>query len=333
MKIMLIGGAGFVGRNIMWQQPNHDFVVVDNLQSYHMGVKPADVPDVEFLQKSCGEITNQDLKNVDVMVHLASKQDYTIDYGNYIDNNCTQVARLFELDLSNLSQFVVFSSQTTYGDTTVPYIVGQHRHPIEQYGISKLFQEELCRLLCPVPLKVIIPCVVIGKGQSGSNLYSGVVRNTIARVAAGLPPMIYSDGEQIRDFVDVEDVARYVLSVVDNPDQYPNSINATSSETPQRVIEVVRRIQEYMGDTTEPIIGRYTRANDKERCYSKCSINGLFGPAMTGKAIENHVDSLLSSTLPSADKILALDEENERNGVIKRRTHAQQEQGSNLTLQ
>ena len=59
---------------------------------------------------------------------------------------------------------------------------------------------------------------VQGSRNSFYNAYSGIARRFVLRIRAGLPPICYEDGQQLRDYVNVRDVARANLLVLESPD-------------------------------------------------------------------------------------------------------------------
>lgn len=329
MKFTLIGGAGFIGRNTAGylMDHGHEVVVIDSLQDYHEGRRPVDLECDDLIVRRCGDIRAADVDGSDVVVHLASKTDYWPRYGEYIRNNCSELARFFEHRFE-AGCFVLVSSQTVYGNAETPYRVEEcNLQPVEHYGLSKLLQERICELLCPIPLFVIRPVIVLGPGQNGRNLYAGVVKNTVARLARGMRPMIYCTGEQRRSFVSVYDVAKYVELVGTEPDRCTRCTNGVSSEGPLTINDLVARIQQIMETDIEPVRNEFVRKNDLPDCTSVCERPDLFGPAATGPALVEYVESLLASELPTAEEIEGMDRLNERLGVIKRNDL---DRGSNL---
>lgn len=82
--------------------------------------------------------------------------------------------------------------------------------PSSVYGLSKLAQEEIGRLVGPrhgIETVVLRYGVVLGGDQPFQNAYSGALRIFALRLALGRPIVLFEDGNQLRDFVDVEDVA------------------------------------------------------------------------------------------------------------------------------
>jgi UDP-glucose 4-epimerase len=255
-----------------------------------------------------------------MVVHLASITDYMPGWGEYIRNNAGELADFLERCGSVVKKFFLFSSQSVYGAMPKPYRVSDAKlKPVNHYGVSKYLQEEVAQAFVQGKLFIVRPAVVIGPGQCGRSLYAGLIKNTVARVKAGLPPMIYGDGSRRHGFVSVHSLSRYVYYALTGT-RLPAVMNATSSEGPISVLEVVRRIQEIMESYIEPIVGQFKRTADKNGDdYAYCDNPGLFPPAINGPVLREHVESLVAQDLPSREEILALDIEQERQGVIQRR--------------
>ena len=92
-------------------------------------------------------------------------------------------------------------------------------NPHNQYAISKYSQELYALTLgkrFDIPTVVLRYGITQGPRQSFSNAYSGILRIFTTRLLNGLPLVIYEDGQQLRDYVDVRDVAQANLLVLEN---------------------------------------------------------------------------------------------------------------------
>jgi UDP-glucose 4-epimerase len=325
MKYTLIGGAGFIGQNVAkhLKESGHEVTVIDDLSSFggkdFKRQRRESLVCDRFIEKSCGEVEHDDFAYTDVLVHLASKTDYHPYYGEYIRNNCAELASLMEQPMNDVGRFILISSQTVYGKAPLPYSVTEtHLQPTEHYGLSKLVQEQIVRVLSrEVPYAIIRPVIVLGPGQNGQSLYAGLIKNTVARLKAGMRPMIYGDGEQLRCFVSVHDIARLLARA----EEIPGLVNATSREGAKSVNWVVARIQEIMGTHEEPLVNEYVRKVDlmQKDCVSAYNFPDdapIFGAAAAGEVLEEHVKDLLKHELPYRGQIEALDRHNEEEGVI-----------------
>ena len=89
--------------------------------------------------------------------------------------------------------------------------------PTSAYGLSKLAQEDLLKLIADrnaMEWVILRYAAVQGGAQPFQNAYYGALRIFALRLAHGQPPVLLEDGNQLRDFIDVEDVARANLAAI-----------------------------------------------------------------------------------------------------------------------
>ena len=125
MKILVTGGAGFIGSHTCDRllELGHDVVVLDALtQPVHRNGRPAYLsPGVDFYQ---GDIRNRDLltnllRRVDAVYHFAAYQDYLPDFSRFTDVNVVSTALLYEIIVAerlDIARVVVASSQSAMGE-------------------------------------------------------------------------------------------------------------------------------------------------------------------------------------------------------------------------
>ena len=125
MKILVTGGAGFVGSHTCDRllALGHDVVILDALTPpVHRGGRPAYLSrEVDFYQ---GDVRNRDLvtnllRRVDAVYHLAAYQDYLPDFSRFSDVNVVSTALIYEIIVTErfeLARVVVASSQAAMGE-------------------------------------------------------------------------------------------------------------------------------------------------------------------------------------------------------------------------
>jgi len=131
MKILVTGGAGFIGSHTCDRLlvDGHDVIVLDALTApVHRGAPPAYLsPEIEFYE---GDVRNRELmknllRRVDAVYHLAAHQDYLPDFSRFFDVNVVSTAMLYELIVAerlDMTRVIVASSQAAMGE-------GLHRCP------------------------------------------------------------------------------------------------------------------------------------------------------------------------------------------------------------
>jgi UDP-glucose 4-epimerase len=227
-RVLVTGGAGFIGSHLVDRLVSSDrqVRVIDNLStgklaniSQHLGkgavdfVK-GDIKDFE-LAKKC-------VSDVDAVVHLAAiiSVPFSVKHpeATYETNVAGTLNLLNACAEAGVSKFVFVSSCAVYGEPEYLPVDELHpTNPISPYAESKLLGERHCldfhkrRLLQSVVLRLFN---VYGPRQ-GVNDYSGVITKFIDRSKRKMPLIIYGDGSQTRDFVNVHDVVEAVLKALE----------------------------------------------------------------------------------------------------------------------
>ncbi|AEI62038.1 NDP-sugar oxidoreductase UDP-glucose 4-epimerase [Corallococcus macrosporus] len=143
------------------------------------------------------------------------------------------------------------------------------------YALSKFDQERLCLILgraYDIPTVALRFFNVYGPRQALSNPYTGVLAIFGARLLNGSPPLVFEDGLQQRDFVNVRDVARACALALDAEGAVSRVINVGSGRA-ITVREVARALAEVMGrpGLRPAVTGRY-RMGDIRHCFADISL-------------------------------------------------------------
>jgi dTDP-L-rhamnose 4-epimerase len=139
------------------------------------------------------------------------------------------------------------------------------------YALNKYDQERMCMLAgraYNIPVCALRFFNVFGSRQALSNPYTGVLAIFASRILNDLPPVIYEDGKQIRDFVHVRDVARACRLAIENPYAEGEVFNVGSGKG-HTILEVANKLAKVMGKPSiQPqITGKY-RMGDIRHCYA-----------------------------------------------------------------
>jgi UDP-glucose 4-epimerase len=218
MKTLVTGGAGFIGSNVvrLLLEEGHDVTVLDDLLSgYRCNLVP--FPQVRFLEGDVRDpdIVAQAMEGVEAVFHLAASVGNTRSIEYPIQDsevNVLGTLRVLEAARHGGVRKVVFSSSAgIFGELKALPI--REDHPVEPdspYGASKLAAEKLCLAYARLyPLECV--CLryfnVYGVNQR-YDAYGNAIPIFAHRMIHEEPVMIFGDGEQTRDFVNVRDVAR-----------------------------------------------------------------------------------------------------------------------------
>lgn len=146
-------------------------------------------------------------------------------------------------------------------------------HPHTAYGISKYAIELLAFNLgrrYGIASAAMRYTYVQGPRNSFYNAYSGIARRFGLRIRAGLPPVCYEDGQQLRDYVNVYDVARANVLVLESPEADGLSFNVGGGRA-VTVVEFARIMLEASGSSMEPQIPGEFRLGDTRHTVSDIS--------------------------------------------------------------
>ena len=148
-------------------------------------------------------------------------------------------------------------------------------NPHNQYAMSKYTQEIIALNLgrrYNIPTVCLRYSITQGSRQSFFNAYSGVLRSFVVRLLNNERPVIYEDGEQLRDYVWVGDVARANLLVLeDNRADFEVFNVGGGKKNTITVLEYANLLTEKLGKTIEPDISGKFRFGDTRHITSDLS--------------------------------------------------------------
>jgi dTDP-L-rhamnose 4-epimerase len=141
------------------------------------------------------------------------------------------------------------------------------------YALSKKDQEEMVLLFgrtYGLPVVALRYFNIYGSRQALSNPYTGVAAIFASRLLNGNPPLVFEDGEQMRDFVSVHDVIQANLLAMQSSRANGHALNIGSG-SPITIRDVARRLANALGRDIDPqVTGKY-RAGDIRHCFADIS--------------------------------------------------------------
>ncbi len=145
------------------------------------------------------------------------------------------------------------------------------RDPTSIYAMSKRDQEDMALLVGKtygIPTVALRYFNVQGAGQSLSNPYTGVASIFLSRIRAGKPPIVYEDGLQSRDFVNVADVVNANVLAMESQAMNYGRFNVGTG-IPTSIISLARMMIDECGVDLDPHISGDYRKGDIRHCYAK----------------------------------------------------------------
>ncbi len=138
------------------------------------------------------------------------------------------------------------------------------------YALSKRDQEELCLIYgrtYGLPVTALRFFNIYGTRQALSNPYTGVAAIFASRLINNQAPLVFEDGEQMRDFVSVHDIVRANLLAMDRPESDGKVINVGCGQ-PITIRRVAELLSSALGKNIAPVITQKYRAGDIRHCYA-----------------------------------------------------------------
>jgi len=220
LKVLVTGGAGFIGSNLCERlvQEDYEVICLDNFitgkrenikglfDKENFSLIEGDIRDYE----TCLKATN----GIDIVLHEAALGSVPRSIENpLLTHQCNVDGFVNMLNASrenNVGRFIYASSSSVYGDSEVlPRVEDKIGNPLSPYAVTKLTNELYANNFARVyGMKVIgfRYFNVFGKNQDPDSPYAAVIPRFIKALLNGQSPVIYGDGETTRDFCYVDNV-------------------------------------------------------------------------------------------------------------------------------
>ena len=198
-KILVTGGAGFIGSNLLQSLSKLNYTLV-SLDNYSTGKRDNEFKGVQYIDN---DITNIDniINDYDFCFHLAAQSRVQPSFKNPEESlrvNVLGTSKLLEWSRINNTKIIYAGSSS------------RHHSPSDSpYAMTKYLGEEICKLYrksFKVNVQIARFYNVYGPGENIDKIYGNVIGIWRAMILKGEPLPIVGDGKQKRDFIHVEDI-------------------------------------------------------------------------------------------------------------------------------
>jgi len=247
-KLLIVGGTGFIGRNVAREAISRGLQVTIISKSDYSPDKR--LKGVEYISV---DITNEKI----LLSKLKDKPfDYVLNVGGYVNhaNYFNDGDKVFKvhfngtknlvncINKSGLKSFVQIGSSDEYGKNSAPQNENQRELPISSYSFAKTAVTHFLQMLYRTegfPVVILRPFLVYGPGQDKNRFIPQIVRGCLNN--NNFP---VSSGAQLRDFCYISDIVNAIFASVGNKNTYGEVVNIASGRAAsiKSVVIMVRDI-------------------------------------------------------------------------------------------
>lgn len=258
--LLLCGGFGFVGKNLVLQLKDHYHLVVLDKNIDHDFVKS--IEGIDYL--ACDFTDKKQLKEIIVktqpvyIINLISIVTAERDLGLFDDLLKTNLKVLLNLydackELDSLEFFLQFGSGEEYGDIPSPYRETDREQPGSPYALAKQLTTNTATMLYRnyhFPIAVVRPGNLYGRFQSDQKFIPYIIKQLIKNETIKTTP-----GEQKRDFISVVDFSKGIEGVLKHHQTFIGEIFNLSTGTSVALKDIILGCKEYLHSTSSIAFG------------------------------------------------------------------------------
>ena len=225
MKILVTGGAGFIGKHLVKYLLDKDntITIFDNFSN-------SEEKSLDHFIKNGVKVVNGDIRNFEeilketeeqeILIHLAAKISVSqsiLNPSETFEVNVDGTKNVLEACKKNyVKKIIIASSAAVYGEGSsgMKLIESAKTNPISPYGKSKLKMEQEIEKNNKIDCVILRFFNIFGIGQTPE--YAGVITKFIEMISSNKPLEIFGDGMQTRDFVSINDVVESIYDAIKN---------------------------------------------------------------------------------------------------------------------
>jgi len=324
MKVLITGGAGFIGSHLSEAllERGDEVYVLDDLST-------GSIDNIEHLKGANGfrytidtvmnePSTAEHVDRVDVVVHLAAAVGVRLIVESpvhTIETNVHGTETVLKLANKKKKRVLLASTSEVYGKSVeFPFredsdlVMGPTTKGRWSYACSKAIDEFLALAYYKekkLPVTVVRLFNTVGPRQTGR--YGMVIPNFVRQALAGAPITVHGDGSQRRCFTDVSDVVRALMGLIDHPGAIGEVFNVGSQQEIS-ILDLAKKVKAKTKSASEIVFVPYEKAYEEgfedmpRRIPDTGKIEKLLGfrPTVSlERILERVIEHLSTSAVPT----------------------------------
>jgi len=282
-KIVVTGGAGFIGSHLVEElYPANEIIILDNLFSGKLeNIEPfLSYKQVSFIHGSVTDLSllSSVFKDVDYVFHQAAITSVPRSVADPLVTNEVNIQGTLNVLLAardnRVKKVIYASSSSVYGgNPSLPQKEELPPNPLSPYAVTKLAGELYCSVFTAV-YDLSTVCLryfnVFGPRQDPDSQYAAVIPIFIKKLMDKEPPVIYGDGEQVRDFTFVKDVVQANILAAVSETTGPVNVGAGKTTSVNKLVEILIKLT---GNQASGIRPRHTAPRPADPRQSQADIS------------------------------------------------------------
>ena len=308
MKVVVTGGAGFVGSNLTRNliSRGHEVIIVDDLST---GLADNVPTGVKFVKSSIldKDLIGKVISKSDVVVHLAARGSVPRSIKNPVathEVNSIGTLNVLECARAVNAHFIFSSSSSVYGaNTTLPKTEDMVLKPLTPYAASKMAGEALSLAYAhsyELPVTTFRFFNIYGPWQRPDHEYAAVIPKWIWQAINGQEIVVYGDGEQTRDFTSVSTVVEILVTTLENKFCHPQPINLAFGNRIS-LNEVLRNLKMHFPDIR--IVHKEARLGDVKDSQNQPDLVKSYFPKIKPKEFKDGLPETIDWLVENLNRI------------------------------
>lgn len=264
MKVLITGGAGFIGSHLVrgCLKEGWDVTVLDNLVAGNLNNLEDVKGKYKFVQDDILNLENlkKHFKGIDRVFHLAALVSVPNSIANPLEPNEVNITGTLNVLMAakeaKVGRVMFACSSSVYGDAPIPKREDYKVSPLSPYGLHKITGEFYMKLfydlygLETISLRFFN---IFGPRQNPLAGYAAVIPKFITTMLKDQQPVIFGDGTNSRDFTFVENVVHANILAAKAKKTMGDKVNVACGQR-ITILELVEQINKALGKNIKPIL-------------------------------------------------------------------------------